>query len=242
VPRAGQESPRSQHLHCCNSSTANFDRKGLSFSTVEVLFHEFGHAMHDILSETTYASNAGTNTETDFVEAPSQIYEEWARRPQTLALLEAHRSGCPKVDAKVVKALLDARTVGAVLFNSMNQEWARLDMALAGEAPGKPMEHWQAIEGASLLGHVPGSDMPGIFHHILGGYAAVYYGYIWAEVIGKDLLSAWGDDLLDANVGTRFRKTILARGGEEPAKRMVERFLGRPMRGSPSTSNSPPHR
>lgn len=208
---------------------ANFDRKGLSFGSVEVLFHEFGHAMHDLLSETAYASNAGTNTETDFVEAPSQIYEEWARRPQTLALLKTHCSGCPEVDAKVIKALLEARNFGAVFFNSMNYEWARLDMALAGEAPGKPMEHWRAIEGISPLGHVAGSEMPGIFHHILGGYAAGYYGYIWAEVIGKDMLSAWGDNLLDAAVGARFRKTVLARGGEEPAKRMVERFLGRPM-------------
>lgn len=208
---------------------ANFDRKGLTFGSVEVLFHEFGHAMHDLLSETTYASNAGTNTETDFVEAPSQIYEEWARRPQTLALLEAHCGGCPKIDAKIIKALLDARSFGAVFFNSMNHEWASLDMALSGEAPSTPMEHWQKIEGASRLGHVPGSEMPGIFHHILGGYAAGYYGYIWAEVIGKDMLSAWGDDLLDAKVGTRFRKTILARGGEEPAKRLVERFLGRPI-------------
>jgi thimet oligopeptidase len=208
---------------------ANFDRKGLTFGSVEVFFHEFGHAMHDILSETRYASNAGTNTETDFVEAPSQIYEEWARRPQTLALLRAQCSGCPEVDAKIIKALLDARKFGGVFFDSMNHEWARLDMALTGEAPGKPMEEWQKIEGASRLGHVPGSEMPGIFHHVLGGYAAGYYGYIWAEVIGRDLLSAWGDNLLDASVGTRFRKTILARGGEEPAKRMVERFLGRPM-------------
>jgi thimet oligopeptidase len=208
---------------------ANFDRKGLTFGSVGVFFHEFGHAMHDILSETTYASNAGMSTETDFVEAPSQIYEEWARRPQTLALLAAHCSGCPEMDSKIIQALLDARSFGAVFFNSMNHEWARLDMALAGEAPGKPMEHWQKIEGGSRLGHVPGSEMPGIFHHILGGYAAGYYGYIWAEVIGKDMLAAWGNDLLDASVGTRFRKMILARGGEEPAKRMVERFLGRPM-------------
>ena len=208
---------------------ANFDRKGLSFGSVEVFFHEFGHAMHNILSQTRYATNAGTSTETDFVEAPSQIYEEWARRPQTLALLEAHCSGCPKVDAKVITALLAARQFGAVFFDSMNHEWAQLDMALTGEAPGKPMEHWQKIEGASPLGHVPGSEMPGIFHHIMGNYAAGYYGYIWAEVIGKDMLSAWGNDLLDARVGTRFRNTILARGGEEPAKQMVERFLGRPM-------------
>lgn len=208
---------------------ANFDRKGLSFSSVEVFFHEFGHAMHDILSETKYASNAGTSTETDFVEAPSQIYEEWARRPQTLALLRAHCGGCPEVDATIVKAILDARKFGDVLFDSVNLEWTRLDMALSAEAPGRPMEHWQKIEGASPLGHVPGSEMPGIFHHVLGGYAARYYGYVWAEVIGKDMLSAWGNDLLDARVGTRFRKMVLARGGEEPARRMVERFLGRPM-------------
>lgn len=207
---------------------ANFDRKGLSFASVEVLFHEFGHAMHNILSETTYASNAGTNTEIDFIEAPSQIYEEWARRPQTLALLKAHCRECPEVDAKVIKSLIDARNFGKVLFDPVNLEWARMDMALSGDTPGKPMDHWQKIEAASPLGHVPGSEMPGIFHHVLGGYAAGYYGYIWAEAIGRDMLSAWGDDILDARVGTRFRKTVLARGGEEPAQQLVKKFLGRP--------------
>jgi thimet oligopeptidase len=91
------------------------------------------------------------------------------------------------------------------------------------------MDAWKQVEGASLLGYIPGTEFPGTFGHILGGYAAGYYGYMWSEVIGKDLLSAWGNDILDTNVGMRFRKTILARGGEEPAKVLVERFLGRPV-------------
>ncbi|MFP5245105.1 MAG: M3 family metallopeptidase, partial [Thermoanaerobaculia bacterium] len=71
----------------------NFDRKGMTYDEVETFFHEFGHVMHNVLSETEFASQGGTSTQRDFVEAPSQIYEEWARRPDTLALLEKHCSG-----------------------------------------------------------------------------------------------------------------------------------------------------
>lgn len=207
----------------------NFDRNGMTFDEVQTFFHEFGHAMHNILSETVYASHAGTSVQGDFVEAPSQIYEEWARRPETLALLEAHCSGCPKLDAKTVQALQDARNYGKGIDYARQYLYAAFDMALSGETPVSSQETWKRVEGASLLGYVPGSEFPGTFAHLTGGYAAGYYGYMWSEVIGKDMLSAWGGDILDANVGMKFRKSILARGGEEPAKAIVEKFLGRPV-------------
>jgi thimet oligopeptidase len=102
-------------------------------------------------------------------------------------------------------------------------------MALAGANPQSAIDAWSAIEASSTLGHVDGTEFPGTFAHILSGYAAGYYGYMWSEVIGKDLVSAWGNNLLDPAVGLKFRKGILARGGEEPAKVIVERFLGRPV-------------
>jgi len=207
----------------------NFDRKGLTADDVETFFHEFGHVMHNTLSNTEFASQGGTSVQRDFVEAPSQIYEEWARRPETLALLKAHCKDCPELDAKTIQALDDARKYGNGIDYARQHNYAAFDMAIAGESPASSMDAWKKVEGASLLGFVPGTEFPGTFAHLVGGYAAGYYGYMWSEVIGKDMLSAWGNNILDANVGMRFRKQVLSRGGEQPAKVIVEEFLGRPV-------------
>ena len=207
----------------------NFDRKGMTFDEVQTFFHEFGHVMHNVLSETQYASQGGTSVQQDFVEAPSQIYEEWARRPATLALLKAHCQGCPELDAKTVKALQDARNYGKGIDYARQHNYAAFDMALSGETPSPAMDAWKKVEGATQLGYVAGTEFPGTFGHLLGGYASGYYGYMWSEVIGKDMLSAWGADILDAKVGMKFRKGVLARGGEQNAKELVEAFLGRPV-------------
>lgn len=207
----------------------NFDRKGLTFDEVQTFFHEFGHVMHNTLSNTEFASQGGTSVQRDFVEAPSQIYEEWARRPETLALLKSHCKDCPALDAKTIQALQDARDYGKGIDYARQHNYAAFDMALAAENPASAMDAWKKIEGATILGYVPGTEFPGTFGHILGGYAAGYYGYMWSEVIGKDMLSAWGNNILDPNVGMRFRKQVLARGGEQPAKVVVEEFLGRPV-------------
>jgi thimet oligopeptidase len=207
----------------------NFDREGLTADDVETFFHEFGHVMHNTLSNTEFASQGGTSVQRDFVEAPSQIYEEWACRPETLALLKAHCKDCPELDAKTIKALDDARNYGKGIDYARQHNYAAFDMAIAGETPSSSMDAWKKVEGASLLGFVPGTEFPGTFAHLVGGYAAGYYGYMWSEVIGKDMLSMWGDNILDSSVGMRFRKQVLARGGEQPAKVVVEEFLGRPV-------------
>jgi thimet oligopeptidase len=207
----------------------NFDRAGLTFDDVETFFHEFGHVMHNTLSNTEFASQGGTSVQRDFVEAPSQIYEEWARRPETLALLKAHCKDCPELDAKTIQALQDARKYGKGIDYTRQHNYAAFDMALAGETPAAALDAWKKIEGATILGYIPGTEFPGTFGHIVGGYAAGYYGYMWSEVIGRDMLSAWGGNILDTSVGMRFRKQVLARGGEQNAKVVVEEFLGRPI-------------
>ena len=85
------------------------------------------------------------------------------------------------------------------------------------------------MEAATPMGHVEGTQFPGTFEHIASGYAAGYYGYMWAKVIALDLVSAFGSDLMNSEIGRRFRETILSRGSEEPARDLVERFLGRPV-------------
>ena len=207
----------------------NFDRRGLTHDEVETLFHEFGHILHGVLSETTYSYHAGTSVQRDFVEAPSQIFEEWTRRLESLERLRAASPDSPPIDAGLVARLEAARKFGQGMFYARQWLYASFDIALSGPSPEPAMRVWERMETASLLGHVPDTAFPGTFGHIVSGYAAGYYGYMWAEVLALDMLSAFGGNVMDPVVGRRFRRDILSRGGEEPAKDLVERFLGRPV-------------
>lgn len=206
----------------------NFDRQGLTHREVETLLHEFGHAMHGILSQTRYVDVAGTNVELDFVEAPSQMFEEWARRPESLQRMKAACGDCPLLDSELLRRLESARKLGSGLQYGRQLLYANYDMALAGKNPDGALKTWIRMERATPLGHAQGSLFPATFGHIAGGYAAGYYGYMWSEAVALDMLSAFGDNLMNPTVGMRLRETILARGGEVPAEQMVREFLGRP--------------
>jgi thimet oligopeptidase len=207
----------------------NFDRTGLTHHELETLFHEFGHAMHGVLSRVDYNQHAGTAVQRDFVEAPSQMYEEWARRRESLATLGAATGDAPKLDEPLVERLAAARRFGQGIRYGRQLLYAAYDMELAGPSPRPSLETWVEMEGRGPLGHVPGTEFPGTFGHIAEGYAAGYYGYMWAEVLALDMLSAFGDDLMNPSVGRRFRDVVLSRGGEAHAALIVEEFLGRPV-------------
>jgi thimet oligopeptidase len=207
----------------------NFNREGLTHDELETLLHEFGHVLHGVLSKTHYAQHAGTSVERDFVEAPSQMYEEWASRMESLSRLRLHCSGCPVIDEGLVDRLRAAKKFGAGIDYGRQLLYASFDMALSSETPGGALDVWKAMEGATPMGYVDGTQFPGTFEHIASGYAAGYYGYMWAKVIALDLVSAFGADLMNNEIGRRFRELILSRGSEEPAREMVERFLGRPV-------------
>ena len=205
----------------------NFDRKGLNHRELETLLHEFGHVLHGVLSRTRYASQGGTSVERDFVEAPSQMYEEWGRKLQPLQLIRNYCAACPGVDAALVKRLQSARLHGMGIRYSRQHLYATYDMALTGERELDPMQTWVAMESETPMGYVPGTEFPGTFGHLAGGYAAGYYGYMWSEVLALDMLSVFGRDPMNAAAGRRFRQTILSQGGQKPAARMVREFLGR---------------
>lgn len=134
------------------------------------------------------------------------------------------------MDASLVDRLDAARRFGQGINYSRQLLYSEFDMALAGEKPAKALEAWRKMEGATALGYEEGTSFPGTFAHIAGSYASGYYGYMWAEVLALDMLSAYGSDIMNPEVGRRYRQTILARGGEEPARQLVERFLGRPVK------------
>ncbi|PHV10644.1 M3 family metallopeptidase [Chitinimonas sp. BJB300] len=205
----------------------NFNRKGFDQDELETLFHEFGHIMHGVLSRTRYGLNAGTNTKRDFVEAPSQMYEEWARNPASLALWNEVCPSCQPIDMKLIEKMNAARLFGQGTKYARQWLYAAYDMALAGPIPQKPQALWQRMEGATALGYVKGTEFPGAFGHIVGGYAAGYYGYMWSEVLALDMRSAFGSNVMDPEVGMRFRKTVLENGSQVPEMDLVRKFLGR---------------
>jgi thimet oligopeptidase len=207
----------------------NFDRRGLTHDEVETLFHEFGHVLHGVLSTTQFNQHAGTSVERDFVEVPSQIYEEWTRRIESLGIMREVCPECPVMDEALVSRLNQARRFGQGIAYARQHLYATYDMSLYGDAPTPSLQAWHRMEGATPLGGVPDTEFPGTFAHIAGGYAAGYYGYMWAEVIALDMLASFGPSLMNADVGRRFRREILSRGGEETARVLVERFLGRPV-------------
>jgi len=207
----------------------NFNRQGLTHDEVETLLHEFGHVLHGVLSHTEYNMHSGTSVERDFVEAPSQMYEEWALRMESLRLMREQCADCPIIDETLVKRLNAAKKFGAGIDYGRQHLYAAFDMALSSEHPGPSLEVWKRMEESTPMGHVEETSFPGTFEHIASGYAAGYYGYMWAKVIALDLVSAFGTDLMNGEIGRRFREMILSRGSEEPARELVERFLGRPV-------------
>lgn len=205
----------------------NFDRKGLTLDELETLLHEFGHALHNNLSATRYTGQAGTGVLRDFVEAPSQMLEDWVYDKRVLKVFAEVCPACtPVPDALIEKAKI-AKDYAKGTFTARQHLYASYDLALhAADAP-EPMALWARMEGATPLGHVPGTRFPAGFSHVAGGYAAGYYGYLWSKVVALDLRTAFGEDRLDPKVGARYRATILANGGQRPPQELVREFLGR---------------
>jgi thimet oligopeptidase len=205
---------------------ANFERRGFTPRELAVLLHELGHALNAMLSEVDHAPQVWSTVKWDFVEAPSQMFEEWARREQTLAVFAEVCAECPRLSAAEVKRLEEARRFGQASIYGRQWLLAAFDMELSMR-PRAPLEAWRALESTTPLGHVEGTLFPSSFRHIAGGYAAGYYGYMWSQVIARDLLTPFGNDLLDPKVGARYRDTILGAGVRAEEADMVRAFLGR---------------
>jgi thimet oligopeptidase len=208
-----------------NALVTNFNRKGLDQNELETLVHEFGHALHGALSRTRFVDHAGTSVERDFVEAPSQMFEEWARRPESLKLFESVCPTCPKLSSDMIDRLNQARQYGQAMRYGRQYQYAKYDFTLNVNKGISPMAAWKEAENEMPWGDI-GNQFPGQFGHLMG-YASAYYGYMWSEVMALDMLSAYKGNLMDSNVGRRYRELILARGSEKPAAEMVREFLGR---------------
>lgn len=205
----------------------NFNRKGLTLGEVETLLHELGHAVHNNMSDTRYALQAGTSVMHDFVEAPSQMLEEWVYDKKVLKLMAEVCASCKPVPDALVDKAVAAKEFAKGSFFGRQLLYATYDLALHGSTVPEPMALWSKMEGATPLGHVTGSKFPAGFAHVAGGYGAGYYGYLWSLVVAMDLRTAFAADKLSPEVGQRYRSAVLAQGSQKPAPELVRDFLKR---------------
>ena len=207
----------------------------LSFEEAKTLFHEFGHALHAMLSNVTYPLLAGTNVAVDFVEFPSQIYERWLERPEVLSRFALHhKSGAPMPDALVAR-LLSTQTFNQGFATVEYAASALVDLALH-EAPEPPPDvaasERQALEKLGCPKAVPPRHRAAHFQHIFGGasYAAAYYAYLWSEVLDADGFEAFEEsgDIFDPALATKLREFVYSAGNLREPEAAYALFRGRP--------------
>ena len=196
---------------------------------VVTLFHEFGHILHNSLSRATMARFSGTRTEWDFVEAPSQIMENWCWDPDVLRTFARHHATGEPIPEDLVSKLAEARNLNVALFNLRQMMLGQIDMDL--HTTSDPVDLLEVLErraGTGLLPHHEGTFMLASFGHLLGGYDAGYYGYLWAEVFGQDMFTRFSEEgVLSPKVGMEYRRKVLEPGGTRDAYELLRDFLGR---------------
>ena len=209
------------------SLVVNFNRKGLTIDELQTLLHELGHAVHNNLSATRFASQGGTTVLHDFVEAPSQMLEEWVYDKKVLALMANVCASCKPVPDELLAKAVAARDFGKGTQVARQHLYASYDLALHSALAPEPMATWATMEGATPLGYVKNTQFPAGFSHLAGSYGAGYYGYLWSLVIAMDLRTAFAADKLDPKFGMGYRTHILQQGSERAPGELVHDFLGR---------------
>ncbi len=200
---------------------------------VETFLHEFGHLMHSLLARQRWNGVSGVRTEWDFVEAPSQMLEEWSWDPTVLAGFARHNETGEPIPAELVRRLQRATRFGRALDVRTQMAYARISLSLYDRPPAE-VDTDSIVDAVTRaytpVPPVPGTHMQASFGH-LNGYSAFYYTYMWSLVIAKDLFSRFDrSDLFAAGPARRYRRLILEPGGSAPAARLVEDFLERPFR------------
>jgi thimet oligopeptidase len=198
---------------------------------VVTMFHEFGHLMHHILAGKHHWQRiAGTSVEQDFVEAPSQMFEEWAWSYETLKLFAKNAQG-QVIPEPLVARMRKARTFGLGTSTVQQMLYAALSLELHRADPAKvdPLALTKKLQAQyTPFAHVEGTHFYDSFGHLVG-YSSMYYTYMWSLVIAKDLLTPFEKaGLMATDVTAKYRDTILAQGGAKDAADLVKDFLGRP--------------
>jgi thimet oligopeptidase len=216
----------------CNFPKPSPDQPSLMpHSQVLTIFHEFGHLMHCMVSETELYSVSGTSVVTDFVEAPSQIMENWVWNKQVLSLFAKHYKTGQVIPNELIDKMIASRNAISGLSFLQQVFYGTVDFTLndsPGQNAGKSIPDIvkQLQNSITLYPFVEGSHFEAGFGH-LTNYGSQYYGYLWSLVYASDMYSVFAADPLSPALGHKFRELVLAKGGSDDALNLVKNFLGR---------------
>jgi len=207
----------------------------MTFDEVTTMFHEFGHALHGMFSNVKYPEFSGTSVPRDFVEFPSQVNEMWSVWPEVLANYAVHYQTGEPMPQELLDKVLETQkfnqgyiTTEYLAASLLDQSWHQLTPEEVPTADGLLDFEAKSLEDAGVaLDTVPPRYRSTYFSHIVGGYSAGYYAYIWSEVLDADTVEWFKDNggMTRAN-GDRFRQMLLSRGGSEDAMTIFRNFSG----------------
>lgn len=203
----------------------------LTIDEVETLFHEFGHALHGLLTKCNYKGIAGTNVVRDFVELPSQINEHWATEPEVLKMYAKHYQTGETIPDSLIEKILKQKTFNQGFMTTELLAAAILDMNLHNLKDTKELDvvayENEAMNKLGLIQEIAPRYRTTYFNHIIGGYAAGYYSYLWANVLDNDAFEAFKEHgIFDKQTADLFRYNVLEKGGSENPMTLYKNFRG----------------
>ena len=205
----------------------------LTFNEVTTLFHEFGHALHGMLANTTYNSLSGTSVSWDFVELPSQVLENWCYEKEALELFAKHYETGEIIPMKYVEKIKESASFHEGMQTLRQLSFGLLDMRWHSQDPStiqsiREFEN-EAFTDTKLYPDIPENCMSTAFSHIFqGGYSAGYYSYKWAEVLDADAFEYFLEEgLFNKEVASKFKEHVLSKGGTEKPMVLYKRFRGK---------------
>lgn len=203
----------------------------LTMDEVETLFHEFGHALHGLLTKCQYKSTSGTNVARDFVELPSQINEHWATEPEVLKMYAKHYQTGETIPDSLITKILSQKTFNQGFTTTELLAAAILDMNLHNLTDVKNLDvlayEKKAMNKLGLIPEIAPRYRTTYFNHIIGGYAAGYYSYLWANVLDNDAFEAFKEHgIFDKTTANLFRRNVLEKGDSEDPMVLYKNFRG----------------
>lgn len=203
----------------------------LTIDEVETLFHEFGHALHGLLTQCKYKGTSGTSVVRDFVELPSQINEHWATEPEVLKMYAKHYKTGETIPDSLIEKILKQKTFNQGFMTTELLAAAILDMNLHNLTDIKGIDvvayEKEAMNQLGLISEIAPRYRTTYFNHIIGGYAAGYYSYLWANVLDNDAFEAFKEHgIFDKKTADLFRHNVLAKGDSEDPMTLYKNFRG----------------